>query len=347
MRHAAMLAGLVAVVALGGCGRKADPLPPIKEVPETTTDLTVHQEGNDTVLTWSYPQLTRAGSPLVDLERVEVWRLPVPPGQEGVAAGPAGEALRRQLMLARGTLVARLEGESLKQATRGSKLTYSDALPTVPPGTSPGALWYAVRSRRRDGTTSALSNIVSWIPKPVPASVTGLAAKPTRDAIELSWEAVPKGTYAVERRNAAGGAWEIVSPIGIEATQFSDTGAKQGQTWQYRVRTLIQGAASPPEGEITVPYPDVYPPPPVPTLVCLPEPDVVRLRWEASPEAGAHYKVFRRSAGGTWEHLAEDATSTVFTDEHPPAGELEYAVKAVDSAGNESDGVTCAARIGQ
>ena len=79
-------------VGLGGCGRKADPLPPIIEVPETTTDLTVHQEGTEAVLAWSYPQLTRAGRQLVDLARVEVWKLDVPPGQEQVGRGPRGRA---------------------------------------------------------------------------------------------------------------------------------------------------------------------------------------------------------------------------------------------------------------
>ena len=45
-----LAAVLIAFLGLGGCGRKGDPLPPIIEVPETTTDLTVHQEGTEAVL---------------------------------------------------------------------------------------------------------------------------------------------------------------------------------------------------------------------------------------------------------------------------------------------------------
>ena len=73
-----------------GAGARRPPLPPIIEVPETTTDLTAYQDGNEVVLTWSYPQLTRGGPTLTDLARVEVWRLEVPPGQEQVGGRPGG-----------------------------------------------------------------------------------------------------------------------------------------------------------------------------------------------------------------------------------------------------------------
>lgn len=49
-------------VALAACGRKAPPLPPIVEVPETTTNLWAYQDGMEVMLTWAYPQLTPRGS---------------------------------------------------------------------------------------------------------------------------------------------------------------------------------------------------------------------------------------------------------------------------------------------
>ena len=104
MRIAVVLP-VVFVTALVGCGRKGDPLPPIVEMPQTTTDLAVYQQEQQAILTWSYPQLTRAGHALSDLARVEVWRLEVPPGQEDVVSGPAAEETRRQLLLTRGTVM--------------------------------------------------------------------------------------------------------------------------------------------------------------------------------------------------------------------------------------------------
>ncbi len=347
MKTVRFLVLATAVLALVSCGRKAPPLPPIIEVPETTTGLWAYQDGSEIVLTWPYPQLTRGGRPLTDLARVEVWRLQLAPGQEQVGSGPAGEDLRRQLMLGRGKMVARLEGESLQAATRGSSLTYREVLPEVPAGTSPPTLWYAVRSRRKDGTPSALSSFVTWQPQPVPATPTALVADPRADGIELTWDPVPGALYVVERRVSKNVAWETLQPLGIEKPEYLDTKAEQGQTWWYRVRSYAKpplAVVSPPTPEVEVPYPDIYPPPAVTSFLCLPEPGLVRLRWDPSPEPGARYKIFRRVGAGGWEHLQEAFEGTEYTDASPPPGEVEYAVKAIDKVGNQSDAVYCKVR---
>ncbi len=349
MKTVRFLALATAVLALGSCGRKAPPLPPIIEVPETTTNLWGYQDGTDIVMYWSYPQLTRGGRPLTDLARVEVWRLQLAPGQEQVGGGPAGEDLRRQLLLGRGKMAARLEGDALQDATRGSQLTYREKLPEVQAGTSPPTLWYAVRSRRKDGTQSALSNFLTWQPQPVPPTPTSLAAAPRVDGIALTWDAVPDKGYVVERRAAKNAAWEVMQPLGITKPEYLDANAEQGRTWWYRVRSYVGGAypaASPPSPEIEVPYPDIYPPPPVTSFLCLPEPGLVRLRWDPSSEPGARYKIFRRVGAGGWEHLQEAFSGTEYTDASPPAGEVEYAVKAIDKVGNQSDAVYCKVRGG-
>jgi len=346
MRPPLTLLFAVGFATLAGCGRKLPPLPPIIEVPETTTNLGAYQDGAEVVLTWSFPQLTRGGQTLTDLARVEVWRLEVPPGQEQVGSGPEGEDLRRQLMLARGQLMTRLEGPSLQAATRGSSLTYSEKLPEMPTGTSLPSLWYAVRSRRRDGTPSALSNIVSWQPRPVPPTPTGFQAKPQADGIALSWDELPGFGYVVERRASEAAAWEVISKIGIEKPSYLDATAEQGQTWKYRVRSVANLSASRPGQELEVPYPDIYPPAPVTSFICLPEPGQVQLRWESSPEPKVTYKVFRRQGESGWDHLEEAFKGTEFTDTAPPSGEVEYAVKAVDAAGNQSDAVYCKVRTG-
>lgn len=333
----------LAAVTAGGCGRKAEPLPPVIEVPETTTDLAVRQDGNEAVLTWSFPQLTRAGRRLVDLERIEVWKLEVPPGQEQVGSGPSGVELRRRLMLGRGRLIGRLEGKGLEQATRGPRLEVRDAVPPVPAAQVAPTFWYAVRSRRRDGTTSALSNIVAWQVKPVPPPVAGLAAEPTARGISLSWQEVPGCTYQVERFGLPDQVWKEVSEPTLALPAFVDTSATQNASWRYRVRAVREGVWGPPGKDLLVKYPDIYPPPPVSNLVCLPESDRVLLRWDPLPEPRVLYRVFRRR-DALWLHLVDDAREPRHTDTAPPAGDAEYAVKAVDAAGNESDPVYCTVR---
>ncbi len=343
MRRAAVAAATLLLLA--ACGRKTPPLPPIVEVPETTTDLSVHQEAQEIVLTWSYPALTRSGRQLVDLARVEVWRLELPPGQETVGSGPRGEELRRQLMLSRGQLLARLEGEELVRATRGSKLRFTDPVTAPTAGKTPPTFWYAVRSRRRNGTPSALSNIVSWQPKPIPRRATGLRAQPEAARILLSWDAEEGVTYVVERRAAQAGEWDIIAPLDLKEPTFADTTARQEERWYYRIRYLAMATAGPPSEELAIFYRDVYPPPAVTSLLCLPEEHSVRLQWDPSPESGVTFKVFRRRNGGGWVHLEERATRPEFVDREPPVGDLEYAVRAVDEHGNEADPVSCLVRI--
>lgn len=337
------LMGVAVLTALAGCGRKSEPLPPLIEVPETTSDLAVRQDGADAVLTWSFPQLTRAGRRLVDLARIEVWRLDVPAGQEQVGAGAAGVELRRQLMLSRGRLIARLEGRELETATRGAMLEVRDTLSPAPPGQVAPTFWYAVRSRRRDGTPSALSNIAAWQVKAIPPAVQGLEAAPTAAGISLSWQEVPEATYEVERIGVSATAWQTVSPSMHPQPSFVDATAAQSATWRYRVRAIIQGVWGPPSQEVRVAYPDVYPPAPVTNLVCLPEGNAVHLRWDAPAEPNLLFRVFRRR-GEAWLHLIDDGREPRFSDLDPPAGDAEYAVKSVDASGNESDPVYCTVR---
>ncbi len=73
----------------------------------------------------------------------------------------------------------------------------------------------------------------------------------------------------------------------------------------------------------------------------------MHLRWDVAPEAGVTYKIFRRQGESPWDHLEEAFKLTEYTDNSPPAGEVEYAVKAVDAAGNQSDAAYCKVRTGQ
>lgn len=343
MKHRSLrvVVTLALAVGLAGCGRKAEPLPPIIEVPETTTDLAIRQDVDHAVLTWSYPALTRAGRPLNDLARISVWRLIVPPGQEQVG----NQDLKRQLLLARGEIIARLEGEALERATRGGRLEYRDPLPAYPAGSAPPTLWYAVRSRRADGTASALSNIAGGQPQPVPPPLGEVAAVAEEGGIRLSWEAIEDATYLIERRGSEAAPWDPVATPPSAKPSYVDTGAAQGQVWRYRVRVVNGPIWGPPSDEVVVPYPDVYPPPPVRSLVCLPEPGRVVLRWEPPAESGVRYTVSRRLRGDAeWTDLATAFAGLQAVDSAPPDGQLEYGVRTIDPAGNESAVSACTTR---
>lgn len=87
----AALAALTALAAAGGlaaCGKKGDPAPPLRFVPQTTDALTVAQRHLELVLELPYPKTTAAGMALPGLDRIEVWeaRRPVPPAGPGAGA---------------------------------------------------------------------------------------------------------------------------------------------------------------------------------------------------------------------------------------------------------------------
>jgi len=346
-RRALVLGCAVAAAAAAGCGRKAAPQPPIIRVAERTRDLNVAQVGTAAVLSWSYPSMTRAGGPLPDLESVEVWRLSLAPAQEpGGGTSARQRRVREQLLLAKGHRLAQLSRDALRAATSGSKLVYRDDLGAWYRENRerlPLVIWYAVRSICCGGRVSELSNIVRLEPNVPPAPPTQVAGTPAADGITLRWLPAD-GLPVVIERSADGKRWRRITAEPVPAGPWRDVSAVQGGTWLYRLRsvkkvggTTVLGDPSPP---LAVAYPDVYPPSPPGSFVCLPETGRVRLRWAKVGDA-VEYRVFRRRKRGGWDHLDFHVKGEEYTDAEPPAGKVTYAVRSVDRAGNESEPVTC------
>jgi len=337
------------LLAAAGCGREGPPVPPVIRVAQRTTDLAVVQEGTEAVLTWSWPRLTTAGGPLEDVEAVEVWRLQLPPGQRP-GGGARDRRVVERIVTGQGERIAVLDRQALERATRGDRLEYRDDLAAWYAANRermPLVLHYAVRTVCCRGRASELSNLATLAPQPPPRAPAWAGAEAREDGIALSWEG--EGPVLVER-SPDGKRWRRITPEPVRGGSWVDRGASQGRTWRYRLRAVREAGGSRVVGgagePLEVAYPDVYPPDPPAELVCLPEPEAVRLRWRASPGA-ASYKVFRRRGSGAWVHLHRGFTGLEYVDAHPPAGALTYAVKAVDAAGNESEAATCTATVAE
>ena len=182
-----------------GCGKKGDPQPPLPRGPHAVSDLAVEQEGDDAVLTFTFPDRLLTGAPLTDLASIEVYRV-------DQAVAPADRAAARQLragtrhLRRRGCAgVAHLPGEGARRAATNVRLAeeafYREAkrAPMLSLAVDRGAhagrvasctairsalLWerglgsdplaYAVISVRRNGERSPLSNIVTLTPRSPP-----------------------------------------------------------------------------------------------------------------------------------------------------------------------------------
>ena len=382
-RRAAAAAGAAALLALGlplaGCGKKGDPLPPLRPVPARTEGLTVRQRGLDLILELPYPKVTAAGMALPSLDRLELYEVtrvaaaehrPPPAGaaaeggEQRPDAEPAAEPVRppapaplddRQFTSA-AQIRLELTGPELSRAVVGDRIVVVVPLPRdFPP--APQAHWYAVRTVAGEDDRSDLSNQASIVPRPPPAPVAGLEAEARPDGVLLTWTPVGPDveSYDVYRREAASrefGAAIGTAPAGTPS--FLDTSARFGSRSIYAV-TAVARRAPVVESAIAevreVDYRDRFAPPAPQGLVALTEEGLVRLAWEgvrASDLAG--YRVLRAAGdpgpeGAGFEALtAEPIQATEYVDRAVTAGTTyTWRIVAVDATGNVSEAAEASA----
>ncbi|MEM9594200.1 MAG: hypothetical protein AAGD06_08050, partial [Acidobacteriota bacterium] len=178
----ALLALLLPLVLLvSGCGKKGDPLPPLRTIPIPTKDLQVRQQGRTILLEMAYPSTTVGGQALGGIDAVELHALTRPPQSDG--SPPPVEPQEFQLGA---ELLVTLRGAELGSATVGDRLEFrlplADPLPE-----EPVANIFAVRTLK--GTeTSGFSNRVSLVPGEPPAAPQKLGLEARPKAIVLSWD---------------------------------------------------------------------------------------------------------------------------------------------------------------
>jgi predicted small lipoprotein YifL len=70
---AVLAAALVLVPGLLACGKKGPPLPPLRTVPITISDLAVQQQGRQLLLDFAYPATTAGGQALDGIDSVVIY----------------------------------------------------------------------------------------------------------------------------------------------------------------------------------------------------------------------------------------------------------------------------------
>jgi hypothetical protein len=313
---------LLASLAIGlmalSCGKKGDPQPPLPRGPNAVKDLAVEQEGDDAVLTFSFPDRLQTGAPLTDLEAIEVYRIVDPP--PGITAPPragapsgggvSGSELRilgleerraatnvrlaEEAFYGASERVAALSLPAIDAATRGASVVYRDPLTGLfLQEDGPNPLAYAVISVRKGGERSPLSNIVTLTPGVAPQAPEFLPAILDEGRVCLEWappgqnvlfQPVEIGGYRVYRRPLSEDAYgEPLNAAPIEGTSYIDRTAPYGVPLAYTVRATLKENAKveglPAEELVVVPR-DTYPPPAPARLDALSEPSLVRLLWD-------------------------------------------------------------------
>jgi len=341
-RQALALAGLLLLLA--ACGKRGDPLPPPRNVPLATKELSLRQRGLEIILDLPYPTTTVSGLTLAGVEELEVLeaaRPLLPPGPapaldtKGVAKDakpvppsptpapeaqePAKEAkplpaiplpvLSPKEFAKEAKPLLTLKGSELSSAVAGDRLLARFLLPEAA-AAGKVVRFYAVRTRAKGGGWSDRSNVVSFLPKVPPAPPAAVAVTAKAEGIALDWKAVPGVVgYNVYRRQTdltSYGA-PLVAPEPT-ATQFLDSTARYGQRYFYTVCSVASRAPlveSALAAEREIDYQDRFPPVPPTDLAALPEVGKVRLVWRFSPSPDTvGYKIYRQDPGGEWRQLA-------------------------------------------
>jgi hypothetical protein len=129
----------------------------------------------------------------------------------------------------------------------------------------------------------------------------------------------------------------------VKGTEFLDKNFSFGRTYRYFARAVLESAplVESDNSEIAeVLAKDVFPPEPPAGVTAIGGPGFVALSWEAGKESDlAGYGVWRRLAGeGDFALVARlPQTESSFSDSKVEKGKkYEYAITALDRAGNES-----------
>lgn len=340
--------GLVVMV---GCGKMGDPMPPLRNVPMKTSDLSIHQQGNVIFFDMAFPNTTASGMALGGIDGVELSQYAKTLQADGSLPtvdprefGPASEVLLT------------LRGSDLSAAVVGDRIQFrlplSDDLPEEPTSAS----YYAVKTFKGD-EASALSNQVALIPAKPPEAPKSLGLEGQARSVQVTWELDdprPVEGFEILRRDAREkGYGAPLDRVPGDAREFSDRSATYGNRYIYTVRSIASTnplVLSADSGEREIEYEDRFPPATPRNFVALAETGAVRLRWDPSPDSDvAGYILFRREPGRDFHPLNDSPMRQVeYLDRGLTSGfSYSYRIRVVDQKGNESplsDPITTAVR---
>jgi hypothetical protein len=306
----------LAAVLAAGCGYSGNPLPPLANIPARVADLTVIQQGDRIVARFTLPKVTTEGMAIKGGLKLDL------------RIGPAPDPFQEDMWAA-------------------------GAMPVAPGVVENGAASYQIPSAgwtgkevvlgvRVSGTNrkeSGWSNlVVAQVVAPLETPVDVRADNTTQGA-QLTWRAA--GTdFRIFRRSGS----EAFAAI-AEAPQppWTDTTTEFGKTYAYRVQTIAKlannrEAESDLSVEVSITPEDKFPPA-VPTgLRATATPNSIELTWDSNTEPDfAGYRVYRASADGPFEKVADTSTLPAYSDRAVEPGKTyRYAISGVDQAGNES-----------
>jgi hypothetical protein len=349
--------GLVGLLSLVACGKKGDPLPPLRQIPVAARDLSVHQQGTTLILRLAYPQSTTSGGVLPGLEALEIYDLVSSAGREEAMA------IDRRAYASAAAKVVEIASAELASAVIGDRLEVRIGLEVLPlaaadgsaagaqdaAGAEPRRLThiFAVRSRSTTAEVSDLSNLIAIVLVPTFPAPSELTVEAQPEGVALAWsfaEDPELAGFTVYRKLADERRYgEPRARLEATARAYVDPSASYGSRYIYTVRAVASAdplVESGPSAEREVDYQDRFAPAPPPRVLALGEDGRVRLVIEPSPATDvARYVVYRRdpTAAADFRRITETTADRLELLDSGLASGLRYIYRAtaVDGAGNE------------
>lgn len=342
LRPLLLILGLtLAVPFLTFCGKKANPIAPVKYVPKAVEGLRYAIKEQSLIISWSIPRLNKDESPLVDLKGFTV-RKGEFPAQDYCATCPD---------IFKDSLWIDLKGPELpdlKVDADQVEITYR----RLQPGTVYLVQVSAVNKSEISGEPSATLK-VTWDTPLSPPRLTDLRLK--SEGVEILWEAPATLMDGRPAEGLAGtlvfrrvppGPWEKLTPQPLKDPLFVDTRVKDGTSYLYRLTSVREAYGafldSPVSEEKEIAFIRVVPPPAVQELVAVSMPKGVQLRWQGLDlELVQGYHVYRRSAREkTPQQMTRQVVAdTIFEDNGvQPGVPYFYSISAVGPAPHAAEG---------
>ncbi len=330
---------ILAVLLMGflpwfGCGVKGKPVPKETVIPNAPTDFSVEVLPEGVRLSWRAPQKNVDGSPLKDLQAVEIWRADLAQGE-----CPGCPADFRRL----GEVVYTYpEGGDAPQG--GTEYLDKDL--------ESGLYRYRLVGRNSRGLMGRQSSVRELYWDVPPGVVQEVVVSAGDRQVELRWEPLARlfdgrplepgdVSYQVFRGHKGRGLG--ASPLHENALQephFVDRAVQNNMTYHYRVRAVrhVKGRAVPgpfcPTVEATPRK--LAPPDPPRGVVAFATAGGIRVVWEGARGEGiAGYRVYKAAAReGPWDLLTDSPLeAVVYDDRAVERGRWYwYSVTALDDA---------------
>jgi hypothetical protein len=338
------------LIVMASCGKKGPIEPPLVRVPQAVENLALIQRGSTIWLTWANPSAYVDGNPLGELTEVEIWMFKEDRGAGGVAKKWTSREFESKAELH--TRIGRDRFASLQRtgAKPEAQLTYGYALAGEDIGRK--ILTFSLRVRDLKKRASGFAAPVSLEALTPPVPPQKVQAVVFEDHIQVSWESpeqaqkeatLPKAEGYNVYRSDGGNAASRLNAAPLKKSEFRDKDFSLGQAYRYFVRAVLE-ATPPVESDDSetaeVIAKDIFPPAPPSGLTAISGPGFIALSWEAGRESDlAGYRVWRRVVGQDDFLLVASLpeTDSSFSDSKVEKSQrYEYAITALDSAGNES-----------